>query len=104
VVFTNTDMANHFFRKYVDPAYPAYTVEGAEAYGHALLEQYQFADQEVGRLVEEAGGDTTVFILSDHGSGVHATHYFHTNSWLNSIGWPELKAGGSRQDSSPSSC
>jgi len=97
VVFTNTDMANHFFRKYIEPAYPTYTAEGAATYGNVLLEQYQLADEAVGRLVEQAGDDATVFILSDHGSGLHATHYFHTNSWLNSMGWLEVKAGVSRR-------
>jgi len=93
VVYTNTDMANHFFRKYVDETYPAYDPQGAEIYGGVLLEQYQLADEAVGRLVERAGTDTAVVIVSDHGSGLHSTHYFHTNSWLSSKGWLTAKSG-----------
>jgi predicted AlkP superfamily phosphohydrolase/phosphomutase len=33
--------------------------------------------------------------MSDHGSGIHATQYFNTNSWLNSKGWLSLKGGTS---------
>ncbi|MDH4208093.1 MAG: alkaline phosphatase family protein [Anaerolineae bacterium] len=93
VVYTNTDMANHFFRKYMDPTYPTYDSEGARVYGNVLLEQYQLADEAVGHLVEQAGDDANVLIVSDHGSGVHATHYFHTNSWLNHMGWLKIKGG-----------
>jgi len=93
VVYTNTDTANHFFRKYVDKTYPTYDAEGAAVYGDVLLNQYQLADEAVGKLLEQADSDTTVLIMSDHGSGVHATRYFHTNSWLNSRGWLAAKGG-----------
>jgi predicted AlkP superfamily phosphohydrolase/phosphomutase len=93
VTFTNTDMANHFFRKYMDRDYVGYDPQGAEDYGNVLLEQYQLADEGVGRLVQRAGDDATVVIVSDHGSGVHATRYFHTNSWLGSKGWLQTKKG-----------
>ena len=93
VVYTNTDMANHFFQKYADPTYPTYDAEGATVYANVILEQYQLADEAVGRLLEQAGDETTVLIVSDHGSGVHATHYFHTNSWLHDKGWLQVKGG-----------
>lgn len=93
VVFTNTDMANHFFRKYTDPDYPAYDPEGAQVYGTVLRDQYVLADEAVGRLVEQADDDTTIIIMSDHGSGVHPTRYLHTNSWLRSKGWLEIRGG-----------
>jgi predicted AlkP superfamily phosphohydrolase/phosphomutase len=91
VVYTNTDTANHFFRKYLDKDYPTYDAEGAAVYGDVLLNQYQLADEAVGRLLEQTDNDTTVLIMSDHGSGVHATRYFHTNAWLNSKGWLAAK-------------
>lgn len=93
VVYTNTDMANHFFRKYMDASYPTYTADGADVYGNVLLEQYQLADEAVGQLVEQVGDDANVLVVSDHGSGVHATHYFHTNAWLNRMGWLKVKGG-----------
>jgi predicted AlkP superfamily phosphohydrolase/phosphomutase len=93
VVYTNTDMANHFFRKYLDRTYPTYDTHGAEMYGDVLLNQYQRADEAVGKLLEQTDSDTTVLIMSDHGSGVHSTRYFHTNSWLDSKGWFAVKGG-----------
>jgi predicted AlkP superfamily phosphohydrolase/phosphomutase len=93
VVYTNTDMANHFFRKYLDRTYPTYDTHGAEKYGDVLLNQYQMADEAVRKLMEQADSETTVLIMSDHGSGVHATRYFHTNSWLHSRGWFAVKGG-----------
>ena len=93
VTFTNTDMANHFFRKYTDRDYAGYDPQGARTYGNVLLEQYQLVDEAVGTLVQRAGDDATVMIISDHGSGVHATRYLHTNSWLGSKGWLQTKKG-----------
>ncbi len=87
VVYTNTDMANHFFRKYMDPSLPAYDPEGAKIYGRALEEQYRLVDQAVGRLLALRGPDTTVVVMSDHGSGPYATQYVHLNAWLREEGW-----------------
>ena len=93
VVYTNTDMASHFFRKYIEPDFPYYDVEGAKTYGSVLLDQYRLADEAVGSLLEQAADDAVVIIMSDHGSDVIPTHYVHTNVWLSSKGFLNPRGG-----------
>jgi predicted AlkP superfamily phosphohydrolase/phosphomutase len=97
VVYGNTDMANHFFRKYVEPDFPCYDAEGAKTYGSVLMDQYRLADEAVGRLLEQAAEDAVVIIMSDHGSDVIATKYVHTNAWLNSEGFLRPRGGVSKR-------
>lgn len=86
VVFRNTDTANHHFRKHLHPDFPTYERQEAARYGHVLEEQYRLADWAVGELVAAAGEEAVVLVVSDHGSGIHATKYFHTNRWLRELG------------------
>jgi predicted AlkP superfamily phosphohydrolase/phosphomutase len=68
VVFKATDYGTHFFWKYMDKNHPHYMGDNS-GYNDAILRCYQISDEAVGKLVKEAGEDTTVFIVSDHGGG-----------------------------------
>jgi predicted AlkP superfamily phosphohydrolase/phosphomutase len=46
----------------------------------------------VGRLVEAAGPETAVVVMSDHGFGPFHK-YFHTNNWLHQLGLLHFKRG-----------
>lgn len=86
VVFRNTDIANHHFRKHLHPEFPTYDEAEVSRYGRVLEDQYRLADWAVGRLIEAAGEETLTVVVSDHGSGLHATRYFNTNLWLRQAG------------------
>lgn len=92
VVYTNTDMANHFFRRYMDPSLPVYDRRGARRYGTVVRDQYALCDRALGRLLAAVGEETTVVVLSDHGSGPSATRLVHLNAWLRQEGWLAVAA------------
>ena len=67
VVFTTVDSAQHFFWKYMKPQ--GFTLEDDELrrYQHVIRDVYVHQDDAIRQLMELAGPDTTVFIVSDHG-------------------------------------
>lgn len=69
VVFTGTDKVQHFYWKYADPEHPLHTPAGAAQFGDAIREMYERLDRAIGELVELAGPDADVVVMSDHGFG-----------------------------------
>jgi predicted AlkP superfamily phosphohydrolase/phosphomutase len=79
IVFTETDTAQHYFWKYLDPRHPHHLAESAARHGHSILRVYQKADEALGRLIGAFGEDATIMVLSDHGGGIAPTL---GTSWL----------------------
>jgi predicted AlkP superfamily phosphohydrolase/phosphomutase len=90
LVFRNTDELAHFFWSYMDPSHPEHDPNADERYRRAILEYYQRVDEWIGQLVEAAGPNTNVFIVSDHGAGPLYKDVF-LNEWLIQKGWLTLK-------------
>lgn len=90
LVFRNTDELAHFFWSYMDPSHPEHDPNADKRYQRAILEYYQRVDKWIGQLVEAAGPDTNVFIVSDHGAGPLYKDVF-LNEWLIRKGWLTLK-------------
>jgi predicted AlkP superfamily phosphohydrolase/phosphomutase len=67
VVFTTVDSAQHFFWKYMKPQ--GFTLEDDELrrYQHVIRDVYVHQDEAIQQLIELAGPDTAVFVVSDHG-------------------------------------
>lgn len=86
VVFTGTDKTQHFYWKFADPKHPLYTEAGAARYGEVIREMYERLDRAVGELVELAGPDTDVVVMSDHGFGPIYRELRLTN-WLRQEGF-----------------
>ena len=91
LVLGEIDRAQHDFWKYRDPSFPAYHSEKGRTFRHVIAEHYEVSDAQVGRLLELASEETTVIVMSDHGAGPHPPTYFHTNSWLKSLGLLEMR-------------
>src|SRR5262245_46834278 len=81
VVFYAPDRVQHYFWEYVDPERPA-TRPLDEAVRGALLAVYDEIDRALGRLVEAAGSDANVVLLSDHGFGTKPDRSVRVNRWL----------------------
>lgn len=47
----------------------------------AAIREYQRIDRAVGEIIEKAGADASIFIVSDHGFGATEA-YFNANAWL----------------------
>ncbi|MBE7211100.1 MAG: alkaline phosphatase family protein [Gluconacetobacter diazotrophicus] len=67
VYFNAIDHAGHGFIEYHPPAMEHVSAEDAATYGYIVRGVYRFHDMLLGRLLEVAGPETTVLIVSDHG-------------------------------------
>ncbi|HEV7128364.1 MAG TPA: alkaline phosphatase family protein [Ktedonobacterales bacterium] len=85
VVYQQTDQAHHFFWRYVDPASPLYQEREAKLYGDLIARCYEAVDAAAARLLEFAGDETLVLLVSDHGAECAPATYFQTNRWLADI-------------------
>jgi predicted AlkP superfamily phosphohydrolase/phosphomutase len=92
VVFQEIDRAQHDFWKYRDSAFPAYYTEEGKQFRNVIADNYRAADAQLARLLQWAGDETLVIVMSDHGGGPHPPRLFHTNAWLRQMGW--LQAAG----------
>ena len=85
VVFTATDRLQHYSLHLLHPRHPRYDRDEAEKLLPDLLTAYQAVDQAVGELVQVAGADATIILLSDHGFAPCA-RTFLPNAWLEQQG------------------
>lgn len=92
VVFRDSDEMGHFFWKHMDPHHPAHNPKVDTPYKNALFEYYQYLDKLAGELIEAAGENVNVVIMSDHGMGPLYKEVF-LNEWLNQKNWQVRKFG-----------
>jgi predicted AlkP superfamily phosphohydrolase/phosphomutase/tetratricopeptide (TPR) repeat protein len=67
VYYEAIDAVAHHFMRYVPPLMPGVRRADAEVYGSVVAGTYQLHDAMLGRLIELAGDQATVCVLSDHG-------------------------------------
>jgi predicted AlkP superfamily phosphohydrolase/phosphomutase len=80
-VFMETDRLGHYLWAY----HP--TGEGAASDLRAAVRRfYGHLDEVVGRVVDAAGADVDVLVVSDHGMGPKHRRRFHANMWLHEAG------------------
>jgi predicted AlkP superfamily phosphohydrolase/phosphomutase len=88
MVDMSLDRLHHGFWRYADPAHPRH--EPAHALAQAFRLHYETLDERIGELVELAGTNTAVLVLSDHGARP-LLGGFRINQWLLDKGWLRLK-------------
>jgi predicted AlkP superfamily phosphohydrolase/phosphomutase len=86
MTFTEADRVQHHFWKYVNPEHPASRTPEAQVFGQAIDRIYEQLDGAVAAILDAAGGDPTVIVVSDHGAGPSSARTFFINRWLESIG------------------
>ncbi|MBK9710473.1 MAG: alkaline phosphatase family protein [Kouleothrix sp.] len=86
IVYRAIDEVEAFFWHHSDPAHPKHDPRAAEQFGSSVLDAHKLLDEEIGKLVEAAGPDVTVAIVSDHGGGALHREVF-LNVWLEQQGW-----------------
>jgi predicted AlkP superfamily phosphohydrolase/phosphomutase/tetratricopeptide (TPR) repeat protein len=67
VYYDAIDHTGHGFMEYHPPRMPHVPDDDFEIYQHVISGVYQYHDMMLGRLLEIAGAETTVILLSDHG-------------------------------------
>ena len=80
------DNVQHLFWHCQDPLHPAYRPHLADRFGDEIERAYRWLDTRLGQLVECAGPQTTVMVVSDHGGApIHRLVYM--NTWLQAHGY-----------------
>ena len=67
VLYNAIDQFSHLFMEFAPPKQAHVSDEDFEIYRGVIDAAYQFHDMMLGRLLQLAGGDATVIIVSDHG-------------------------------------
>ncbi len=89
VVFGESDTVAHHFWMFHDPQSPRHQ----PGHEQAIRQVYERLDAAVGTLIEAAGDDVTVGIVSDHGFGGAGTGVVHLNNWLAEQGQLQFAQG-----------
>ncbi len=93
LVLTAPDRIAHYFWRFANPKDPLFEASQAKKYGHLLEQSYIECDKLIGRVLEYFDSETSIMIMSDHGSGpVHKN--FHINSHLKKLGLISYKNQG----------
>jgi predicted AlkP superfamily phosphohydrolase/phosphomutase len=83
------DRVQHAFWKYFDRTHHLY--QPGNPFETAIVDYYKFVDRKIGALLEDAGDDTVVLVISDHGAK-RMKGAFCVNEWL--IAQGDLKLQG----------
>jgi predicted AlkP superfamily phosphohydrolase/phosphomutase len=89
-VIKTTDTTQHEIWHLLDPQHPRHDAAMAARVKDDILAYFQAMDACVGQLVEAAGPEATVIVMSDHGGGPFEK-FFHVNNWLASQGFLKFK-------------
>jgi predicted AlkP superfamily phosphohydrolase/phosphomutase len=69
VVFTATDMIQHYYWKFMDENHPKYDPDAAPELKDAIFKLWVDVDADLGEIVGALPKDATLIVLSDHGFG-----------------------------------
>jgi predicted AlkP superfamily phosphohydrolase/phosphomutase len=89
MVCMGTDRVGHYFMRYQDPEHLRHDPDPRHA--DAMLDQYRYCDLRIGELLQDAGGDTAVMVVSDHGMQ-RLDGKLCLNDWLRANGYLKLDA------------
>jgi predicted AlkP superfamily phosphohydrolase/phosphomutase len=91
VMFHTLDKLQHFYWRYMDPEHPAYP--GPGPWQHVIRDFHAAFDRSLADLLARVPADTSVVLLSDHGSApLHS--YFCVMNWLADEGFLALQGEG----------
>ena len=90
IVFSEADTVSHHFWMFHDPDSPRHR-PGHET---AIRQVYERLDAAVGKLVDAAGDDLFIAVVSDHGFGGAGDGVVHLNNWLAEQGYLKFQPGG----------
>jgi predicted AlkP superfamily phosphohydrolase/phosphomutase len=90
-VVRGTDEVAHHYWKHMDAGHPAHDPARDGPWRDALLDYYRLCDRLLGELIEMAGPETAVLVVSDHGTGpLYRDVYL--NEWLRQAGYLATRA------------
>jgi predicted AlkP superfamily phosphohydrolase/phosphomutase len=84
--FMSIDTVQHYFWQYMDPTHHYYDPAAVLRFGDAVFRVYQRLDEAVGQMLKKVSGDTSVFVVSDHGGGPTSDRVVYLNRYLAHLG------------------
>jgi predicted AlkP superfamily phosphohydrolase/phosphomutase len=85
MVFGETDLVQHAYWQYTDPAFTTISESDRKKYGSVIRDTYIKMDGVVGEFLGKLSDDTHVLVMSDHGAGPAYKAVF-INKWLEEEG------------------
>ncbi|MBI3951734.1 MAG: alkaline phosphatase family protein [Acidobacteria bacterium] len=85
-----TDRLQHWLWNILDPAHPKYKSELAKKFHGQIQSYYRALDAHIGRIMQLAGPEATIIIMSDHGFGV-GQRAIDLATWLLEEGYLKIK-------------
>src|SRR4030095_12872479 len=85
-VFMSIDTVQHYFWQFMDETHFLHEPAAKSKFGNAIRDVYTRLDATLGKLLEYAGPDTSVFVVSDHGGGPVSDRTIYLNRYLAQIG------------------
>ncbi len=92
LVYFDTDRILHQLWHYLDADHPWRKGQLPGDASEPIRQYFRHLDTCIGRLLQEAGEEVTLMIMSDHGMG-SAHNMIVLNNWLLESGWLHLKEG-----------
>lgn len=90
MVFQHTDTLGHFMWKHMEDGGASLPASVRDEVANSIRDCYIDVDKKMGELIKEAGEDTHVMVVSDHGHG-RMKYSFAVNTWLLEKGYLQLK-------------
>jgi len=85
MVFGETDLIQHAYWQYTDPAFSSISALDRKKYGKVIRNLYIKMDKVLGELIGKLSHDTDLVVMSDHGAGPCYKAVF-INKWLEEKG------------------
>jgi predicted AlkP superfamily phosphohydrolase/phosphomutase len=85
MVFGETDLVQHAYWQYTDPAFTTISDSDRKQYGGVIRDTYMKMDTVLGEFLSKLSDDTHVLVMSDHGAGPAYKAVF-INKWLEEQG------------------
>jgi len=85
MVFGETDLVQHAYWQYTDPAFTTISDSDRKQYGGVIRDTYMKMDMVLGEFLSKLSDDTHVLVMSDHGAGPAYKAVF-INKWLEEQG------------------
>jgi len=98
-VFRSLDAAQHCFWKWMDPEHPKHaqcSADEIKQFGGVIDDVYRKLDEALGDLLDRAGPNDSVMVISDHGFGRKCPVSSQLNRWLEAHGYLVYESGGDR--------
>jgi len=99
VLFDGVDRIQHLCWHLIDAATrDDYQTEDAKKTRELVLQYFRDVDGYVEKMIEKAGPEAQVFIVSDHGFTRSGKRIFYANTWLEKMGWLDWIEGTPMDD------